>query len=301
MTEKTRCGFVTVLGVPNVGKSTLLNQLVGSKISIVSPKVQTTRRRILGITIYEMTQVIFIDTPGIFNPQQRLHRAMVQTAWRAKEEGDIIMVVADASHRHHDKTLEIIEKLDFSKKPIVLVINKIDLTPKEELLQQIHSLTQAHQFVKVFLVSALHGEGVEDILAYMAQVLPFGSWLYPADQLTDLPMRFLAAEITREQIYHFLRHELPYALHVETEGWETFNDKSIKISQIIYVERDSQKAIVLGKGGKMVKQIGERARHELTRLINAPIHLKLYVKVSKNWSENPQFYEEMGLDFKSSQ
>jgi GTP-binding protein Era len=299
MTEKTRCGFVTVLGVPNVGKSTLLNQLVGSKISIVSPKVQTTRRRILGITIYEMTQLIFIDTPGIFNPQQRLHRAMVHTAWRAKEEGDILMIVADASHRHHGKTLEIINKLDFSKKPIVLIINKIDLMAKEELLQQIHTLTTNNPFAKVFLVSALRGEGCEDILSYLAQALPFGSWLYPADQLTDLPMRLLAAEITREQIYHFMHHELPYSLHVETESWETFANNSIKISQVIYVERDSQKAIVLGKGGRMIKQIGERARHELTQLINSPIHLKLYVKVAKNWSENPQFYAEMGLDFNS--
>lgn len=297
MTEKTHCGFVTVIGIPNVGKSTLLNQLVGSKVSIVSPKVQTTRRRVLGITTCNITQIIFIDTPGIFSPQKRLQRAMVQTAWRAKEEGDMLMVVADVSSRHHEKTLEIINQLDFTKQPIVLVINKIDMVSKDELLPQIQSLTQGREFKKVFLVSALRGDGCDDILNYLAQNLPMGPWLYPADQLTDLPMRLLAAEITREQIYHLMHHELPYALHVETESWETFKDGSIKISQVIHVERESQKSIVLGKGGHMIKQIGERARRELMQLLDGLVHLKLHVKVSKNWSENPQFYKDIGLDF----
>jgi GTP-binding protein Era len=297
MTEKTHCGFVAVLGIPNVGKSTLLNQLVGSKVSITSPKIQTTRRRVLGITIQDMTQIIFIDTPGFFEPQKRLQRAMIRAAWRAKKEGDILMVVGDATHKHHDKTIDLLNKLDFTNQPIVLVINKIDLVTKEELLPQIKALTDGYAFKQIFLVSALNGDGCQDILEYLAQNLPSGPWLYPPDQLTDLPMRLLAAEITREQIYHFLHHELPYAVHVETENWEAFKDESIKISQVVHVERDSQKAIVLGRRGHMIKQIGERARRELMQLMNREVHLKLYVKVSKNWSENPEFYQDIGLDF----
>lgn len=297
MTEKTQCGFVTVLGIPNVGKSTLLNQLVGSKISITSPKVQTTRRRVLGITIHDMTQIIFIDTPGVFTPQKRLQKAMIRAAWRAKNEGDILMVVGDASHKHHDKTIELLDKLDFTQQPIVLVINKIDLVTKEELLPQIQALTQGYAFKKIFLVSSLTGDGCSDILPYLAQHLPSGPWLYPADQITDLPMRLLAAEITREQIYHFLHQELPYAVHVETENWESFENESVKISQVIHVERERQKAIVLGKGGQMIKQIGERSRRELKQLMNRDVHLKLFVKVSPNWSDNPEFYEDLGLDF----
>lgn len=297
MSEKTHCGFVTVLGIPNVGKSTLLNQLVGSKVSITSPKVQTTRRRVLGITIHDMTQIIFIDTPGLFTPQKRLQKAMVRAAWRAQKEGDILMVVSDASHGHHDKTIELLNKLDFNQQPVVLVINKIDLVTKEELLPHIQALTEGYDFKKIFLVSALTGDGCQDILIYLAQQLPSGPWLYPPDQITDLPMRLLAAEITREQIYHFLHHEVPYAVHVETENWESFSNQSIKISQVIHVEREQQKAIVLGRGGKMIKQIGERARRELMQLMNQQVHLKLYVKVSKNWPENPEFYADMGLDF----
>jgi GTP-binding protein Era len=297
MVEKTHCGFVAVLGIPNVGKSTLLNQLVGSKISITSPKVQTTRRRVLGITIHDMTQIVFIDTPGLFEPHKRLQKAMVRAAWRAKKESDVLMIVSDATHHHHDKTIELLDKIEFDQQPVVLVINKIDLVTKEELLPQIQLLTEGYPFKKIFLVSAINGDGCQDILEYLAQNLPDGPWLYPADQMTDLPIRLLAAEITREQIYHFLHQELPYAVHVETEEWEEFNNESIKISQVIHVERDNQKAIVLGKGGHMIKQIGARARQELKQLMNREVHLKLYVKVSKNWSENPEFYKDIGLEF----
>lgn len=295
----TRAGFVSIVGLTNVGKSTLMNALVGSKVSIVSHKVQTTRQRVLGICMRHQTQIIFIDTPGFFKPKKRLDRAMINSALTAPKDGDLTFVLVDPLRTHFNEHLELIHKIyESANGPIALVINKIDLVSKEELLEKIDAFTQDRTFDKVFLISALKGKGLEDLLDYAAATLPQGPWLYPEDQITDMPVRLLAAEITREKIYKYLHQELPYAIHVETEQWERFIDGSVKISQIIHVTRDSHKGIVLGRGGQTVKKIGEEARREISYMLGGdPVHIKLYVRVTKNWADTKENFDLMGLDF----
>lgn len=294
----TRSGFVSIVGLTNVGKSTLMNALVGTKISIVSHKVQTTRQRILGICIRHQTQIIFMDTPGYFKPQKRLDRAMVSAALAAPKDGDMTFVLVDPLKGNFDTHLELIEKVSFQgDRPVALVINKIDLVSKADLLGKIDAFTDGRDFAKVFLISALKGEGLDALLDYATDTLPEGVWLYPEDQITDMPVRLLAAEITREKIYKYLHQELPYAIHVETEQWERFENGDIKISQIIHVARDSQKGIVLGKGGQQVKKIGEEARVDISEMLGQKAHLKIHVRVTKNWADNKENFEVMGLDF----
>ena len=275
-----------------------MNALVGTKVSIVSHKVQTTRQRVLGICIRHNTQIIFMDTPGYFKPKKRLDRAMVSAALAAPKDGDMTFVLVDPLKTHFEEHLELIEKVSFEgERPVVLVINKIDLVSKAELLEKIEAFTKDRNFAKVFLISALKGDGLDELLDYAAEALPSGTWLYPEDQITDMPVRLLAAEITREKIYKYLHQELPYAIHVETEQWERFDNGDVKISQIIHVARDSQKGIVLGKGGQQVKKIGEEARRDISDMLGQKVHLKLHVRVTKNWADNKENFEVMGLDF----
>ena len=293
-----RSGFVSIVGLTNVGKSTLMNALVGTKISIVSHKVQTTRQRVLGICIRNNAQIIFMDTPGYFKPQKRLDRAMVSAALAAPKDGDMTFVLVDPLKNNFDEHLELIEKVSFHEdRPVALVINKIDLVKKADLLMAIEAFTKDKDFAKVFLISALKGEGLSELLDYAAETLPEGVWLYPEDQITDMPVRLLAAEITREKIYKYLHQELPYAIHVETEQWENFENGDVKISQIIHVARDSQKGIVIGKGGQQVKKIGEEARKDISDMMGKKAHLKIHVRVTKNWADNKENFEMMGLDF----
>ena len=294
------CGFVTILGIPNVGKSTLTNALVGSKISIVSPKVQTTRRRVLGIAMSDQVQIILIDTPGIFVPKKRFDRAMVSAAWENISDTDVLMVMADASHRSQEDTLNILDRaLEQSPAPVFLVINKIDLIPRTKLLALIDQMTQQRKIAQVFLISAQKKDGVTRLLDALADAMPQQPWMFPEDQLTDLPMRLLSAEITREHIFRSLHQELPYAICVECEGWEEFKNGSVKISQVIYVEKEGQKRILLGKGGHQVKYIRETAVKEIQEILGQQVHLFLHVKVSENWSEQRQHYTDLGLDFEA--
>ncbi|MGO9787071.1 MAG: GTPase Era [Stellaceae bacterium] len=294
----TRCGYIALLGAPNAGKSTLLNRLVGTKLAIVSPKVQTTRARLLGIVARGESQLVFIDTPGIFAPKRRLERAMVAAAWEGAKEADIDVVLVDASRGLDADTRRILDGLKAAgKRRAVLALNQIDKAKREALLPMAAALAQAYEFERVFMISGLNGDGVEDLLAYLAGAVPEGPWLFPADEMTDAPLRLLAAEITREQIFLQLHQELPYASTVETEAWEEFADGSVKISQLIHVARDSQKPIVLGKGGSRIKSIGEAARAELEKLLGRRVHLFLQVKVSGDWTEDKERYEAMRLDF----
>jgi GTP-binding protein Era len=294
----TRAGFVAILGAPNVGKSTLLNKLVGAKVSIVTPKAQTTRRRIIGITMVGRTQLLFVDTPGIFTPRRRLDRAMVKAAWAAAADADLVLLLMDARKGLDAATRQVIDGIKTTPRPTFLVINKIDLVPRPRLLPLIDEANRAKGFAATFLVSALTGDGCQDLLAAIAARLPEGPWLYPEDQLSDLSSRAMAAEITREQVFLQLHEELPYSITVETEGWAQSEDgREIRIDQTIYVQRDSQKAIVLGKGGRQIKAIGEAARQELERELGARVHLFLFVKVREAWPDDPERYREMGLDF----
>ncbi|MFQ5765776.1 MAG: GTPase Era [Rhodospirillales bacterium] len=299
MTEpaETRAGFVAIVGAPNVGKSTLLNRLVGAKVSIVSPKVQTTRTRVLGIRIRERAQVIFIDTPGIFQPRRRLDRAMVHAAWGGTADADDVMLLVDAATGIDDDTNAIIERLQEADRKVILVINKIDLVKKPPLLHLALALDGAGIFTDTFMVSAENGDGVDDLMTILARRVPKGPWLYPEDQISDMPGRLTAAETTREQLYLQLHQELPYSAAVETEKWEEKDDGSVRIDQVIYVERPSQKAIVLGKGGSRVKALGEAARKELEDIFERRVHLFLFVKVRGNWGEDPERYRDLGLDF----
>jgi len=294
----TRCGTIAILGAPNAGKSTLLNRLVGTKLAIVSPKVQTTRARLLGIVAKGESQLVFIDTPGIFAPKRRLERAMVAAAWAGAKDADIDAVLVDASRGLDGDTRRILDGLkEAGKRRAILALNQIDKVKREALLPMAGAVTQAYAFERVFMISGLTGDGVEDFLSYLAQALPEGPWLYPADEMTDAPLRLLAAEITREQIFLQLHQELPYASTVETESWEEFADGSVKISQLIHVARDSQKPIVLGKGGSQIKRIGEASRAELEKLLGRRVHLFLQVKVTGDWTEDRERYEAMRLDF----
>lgn len=298
MTET--CGFVTILGIPNVGKSTLTNALVGSKVSIVSPKVQTTRRRVLGIALSHNAQIILIDTPGIFVPKKRLDRAMVLAAWENISDTDVLMVMADASHQSQENTLKILDRaLQQSQSPVFLVINKIDLIHRTQLLKLITQMTEGRKIAQVFLISAQRKDGIDVLLKALEKAMPEQPWMFPEDQLTDMPMRLLSAEITREHIFRSLHQELPYAICVETEAWEEFKNGAVKISQVIHVEKDGQKRILLGKSGHQIKYVRETAAKEIQEILGQPVHLFLHVKVSENWSEQPQYYADLGLNFKA--
>ena len=299
----TRAGFVAIVGAPNAGKSTLVNALVGSKVSIVSPKVQTTRMRVIGIAMTDLAdgdraQVVLVDTPGIFRvTKRRLERAMVAAAWQGAEDADAVALVVDAERGIGGETRAIAEKLRQSKAPRFLILNKIDLVARETLLALTRELNALVLFERTFMVSALKSDGVADVLAAFAERLPIGPFLYPEDQAADLPMRLLAAEVTREQVFLQLHQELPYEAAVETEKWEERQDGSVRIEQTIHVQRDGQRAIVLGKGGTRIKQIGARARHELNAMLERPVHLFLHVKVSERWAEDPAHYRTIGLDY----
>jgi GTPase len=296
----TRCGFVALLGAPNTGKSTLLNRLVGTKVSIVTPKVQTTRRRVLGITVRGAAQLVFVDTPGIFAPRpgRPLEQAMVRAAWRGAEDADLSVLVVDARRGLDADTRMILDGLGERRARAALAINKLDLVAPPTTLPLIRELDQRGRFERVFIVSALTGEGCDDLLRWLLEVLPAGPWLFPEDQLSDLSQRAMAAEITREQLFLQLHQELPYSLTVETEGWTASADGSeIRIDQTIYVQRPSQKAIVLGKGGHQIKAVGQAARAELEQILECRVHLFLYVKVRERWPLDPERYRELGIDY----
>lgn len=295
--EQTRCGFVALIGAPNAGKSTITNNFVGSKVSIVSPKVQTTRTMVKGIGIYENTQIIFIDTPGIFKPRRRLDRAMVGSAWDGAGDADIVVLVVDAKRGFDDETRSIVARLKKRKIEAVLLINKIDLVPKEKLLGLSQALNDEGCFKETFFVSAETGQNMDVFYKYIADSLPESPWYYPEDQISDMPLKLLAAEIVREKLFLFLHQELPYALTVEPELWERREDGSIRAEITIYVERDNQKVIVLGRGGAMIKRIGQAARREIEELLEERVHLFLFVKVRENWQEDAGRYSTWNLDF----
>lgn len=295
--EPTRCGFVALLGAPNAGKSTLTNQLVGSKVSIVSHKVQTTRAIVRGIALEGASQIILVDTPGIFAPKRRLERAMVSTAWTSASDADLVALLVDAN-RGLDADIEaLLAPLAQVKRPRALILNKIDLIRRDTLLGLAAALTEKLSFERVFMVSAMNGNGVEDVRRWFAETVPAGPWLYPEDQISDAPMRMLAAEITREKLFLRLHDELPYRSTVETESWKELKDKSVRIEQTIFVERESQRKIVLGKAGATIKAISSESRAELSEIVEVPVHLFLFVKVRENWADDPERYREMGLEF----
>ncbi len=292
-----RCGFIAVIGAPNAGKSTLVNVLVGAKVAIVSHKVQTTRSPVRGIATDGDSQLVFIDTPGLFEPKRRIERAMVDAAWGGAHAADIIVLVIDAA-KGLDADLEgILDKLRDVGAPRIAVLNKVDrVEEKAQLLALAQALESRVPFQRLFMLSALSGDGVADLKAYLAAHVPAGPWHYPADDLTDVPLRTLAAEITREKIYNRLHDELPYASTVETTSWQERKDGSVRIEQTIFVARDGQKAIVLGKGGQTIKQISTESRKELTEMLERPVHLFLFVKVREGWQDDPERYREMGLE-----
>lgn len=292
-----RSGFVALIGAPNAGKSTITNNFVGSKVSIVSPKVQTTRTLVKGIGIFENTQIIFIDTPGIFKPRRRLDRAMVGSAWSGVSDADMVVLVVDARRGFDDETRSIVAKLNKQKIESVLLLNKVDLVKKEKLLGLAAELNEVGHFKETFFVSALTGQHLEDFYKYVADNLPEGPWYYPEEQMSDMPLKLLAAEIVREKLFLYLHQELPYALTVEPELWERRDDGSVRAELTIYVERENQKIIVLGKGGAMIKRIGQGARKELEDMLESRIHLFLFVKVRENWIDDPARYADWGLDF----
>ncbi len=293
----TRCGFVALIGAPNVGKSTLINALVGEKVSIVSRKVQTTRALIRGIVIEGNAQIILVDTPGIFAPKRRLDRAMVTTAWTGAHDADLVCVLLDAKLGLDAEAEAIFERLAGVQHPKMLVINKIDLVAREKLLALAKAANERLKFEQTFMISALSADGTDDLRKALASALPEGPFLYPEDQMSVAPMRHLAAEITREKIYQQLHQELPYQSTVETDSWTERKDNSVRIEQTIFVERESQRKIVLGKGGATIKSIGAAARKELGEILGHPVHLFLFVKVREDWGNDPDRYREMGLDF----
>ncbi len=295
--KETRCGFVALIGAPNVGKSTLVNALVGSKVTIVSKKVQTTRALIRGIVIEDNAQIILVDTPGIFAPKRRLDRAMVSTAWSGAHDADLVCVLIDARAGIDDEADAILSKLEAVNHPKILVLNKIDLVPREKLLALAQKANERLTFTQTFMVSALSGDGVDDLRRALAKDVPPGPFHYPEDQMSDAPMRQLAAEITREKIYRHLHQELPYQSTVETDSWQDRKDGSVRIEQTIFVERDSQRKIVLGKAGATIKAIGADSRKELADIVGQPVHLFLFVKVRDGWGDDPERYREMGLEF----
>lgn len=298
--ENRRCGFVGVIGAPNAGKSTLVNRLVGAKVSIVSPKVQTTRTRVMGIVNKDDTQIIFVDTPGIFSPKKRLEKAMVAAAWAGAKDAEQVLLVADCrGGKVNAETRAIIERLKQHEKKVILVLNKIDMVEKEKLLALVVDLNAEGVFSDVYMISALTGDGVDRLVADLGSKMPPGPWMFGEDQISDMPLRLLSAEITREKIFLQLGDELPYASTVETEKWEEFDNGSVKISQTVYVMRDTQKAIFLGKGGSRIKKIGESARLELEEILERRVHLSIFVKVREKWTDDAARYQYWGLDFNS--
>ena len=293
----TNCGFIALIGAPNAGKSTLVNALVGSKVSIVSRKVQTTRALIRGIAIEGQSQLIFVDTPGIFSPKRRLDRAMVTTAWSGAHEADLVGVLIDARAGLEEEAADILDRLGEVKAPKLLILNKIDVVAKEALLVLADAANKRAKFEATFMISALTGNGVSDLKGWLARHVPPGPWLYPPDQISDAPLRQLAAEITREKLFERLHQELPYRSTVETDVWKELRGGDIRIEQTIFVERESQRKIVLGKGGQAIKAIGEAARKEIAEIVDAKVHLFLFVKVREGWSEDPERYRAMGLEF----
>ena len=293
----TRCGVVAVIGAPNAGKSTLVNQLVGQKVAIVSAKAQTTRARLLGIALEGETQIILVDTPGIFAPKRRLDRAMVQAAWEGANAADAILLVVDPIKQRRHELEPLLEALKDRPERKLLVLNKVDASPKEKLLELAQDLSGKVDFAEVFFVSALTGDGVPELKTHLASLMPEGPWHYPEDQVSDASERLLAAEVTREQLYKQLHEELPYDSAVRPESYRQRKDGSIEIHQQIVVGRDSQKPIVLGKRGARIKAIGEAARKELSDMLGVPVHLFLHVKVDERWAESREIYEEMGLDW----
>jgi GTPase len=293
----TRCGFVALIGAPNVGKSTLVNGLVGSKVTIVSRKVQTTRALIRGIVIEDNAQIILVDTPGIFSPKRRLDRAMVSTAWSGAHDADLVCVLLDAKSGINDEADGILSRVASIDHEKILVLNKIDLVPREKLLALAQSANGRLTFANTFMISALSGDGVDDLRKALAAAVPPGPFLYPEDQMSDAPLRSLAAEITREKIFQQLHQELPYQSTVETDSWTERKDKSVRIEQTIFVEREGQRKIVLGKGGATIKSIGAEARKEIAEILGVPVHLFLFVKVRENWGDDPDRYREIGLEF----
>lgn len=291
-----RCGFCAIIGAPNAGKSTLVNQLTGSKVSIVSHKVQTTRARIRAIAIAGPAQIVLVDTPGIFKPKRMLDRAMVDNAWGGAGDADAVVFLVDGRPGLTDEAKAIIAQLGATSTKAMLVINKIDLMKREQLLDVAAAFNAAYPFEQTFMVSALSGSGTADLLKAIAARMPEGPWLYPEDQVADVHLRFMASEMTREKIYERLHEELPYSSTVETETWEERKDGSVRIGQVIYVERDSQKAIVLGKGGKTAKLIGQLARADMEKYFERRVHLFLFVKVRENWAEDKERLRNMGLD-----
>jgi GTPase len=293
----TRAGFVALIGAPNVGKSTLLNALVGSKVSIVSRKVQTTRALVRGIAIEGKAQLIFVDTPGIFRPKRRLDRAMVTSAWGGAGDADAVCLLIEARKGLDEESEAILGKMAELRQPKVLILNKIDLIERSKLLELAAGLNARGNFQHTFMVSALNADGTDRLKRELAAMMPEGPWLYPEDQISDAPLRMLAAEITREKIYERLHEELPYRSTVETDQWQQRPDGSVRIEQTIFVERESQRKIVLGAGGQTIKMIGQLARKDIAEVAEAKVHLFLFVKVRENWGDDPERYREMGLEF----
>ena len=296
-TDETRCGFIALIGAPNAGKSTLINALVGTKVSIVSHKVQTTRALVRGIAIEGRSQLVFIDTPGIFAPRRRLDRAMVTTAWTGAHDADLVGVLIDARRGLDEEVSALLDRVGDVRHGRFLVLNKIDLVAKPALLALAQAANQRASFETTFMISALRSDGVADMRRWLAARVPVGPWHYPEDQVSDAPLRQLAAEITREKLYLRLHQELPYHSTVETVDWKELKDGSARIEQTIYVERESQRKIVLGKGGQTIKAIGSEARSEIADAIEAKVHLMLFVKVRENWGDDPERYREIGLEF----
>jgi GTP-binding protein Era len=293
----TRAGFAALIGAPNAGKSTLLNALVGSKVSIVSHKVQTTRALVRGIAIVGDAQIVFVDTPGIFQPKRRLDRAMVTSAWGGAGDADVVCLLIDARKGLEEEGEAILDKLPQLRQPKVLILNKIDVIERSRLLELAARVNGKLPFDHTFMISALKGDGTDVLLRQLGEMMPKGPWLYPEDQISDAPLRILAAEITREKIYDRLHEELPYRSTVETDQWQQRPDGSVRIEQTIFVERESQRKIVLGKGGQTIKAIGQAARKDIAEIAEAPVHLFLFVKVRENWGDDPERYREMGLEF----
>jgi GTPase len=299
--DAPRCGFVAIIGAPNAGKSTLVNQLVGTKVTIVSRKVQTTRTPVRGIVMVDNSQLILIDTPGIFEPRRRLDRAMVGAAWGGAADADAIVLLVDAVKGIDADVRRIIEKLKETKVKPIIALNKVDrLSDKAALLPLASALTEELAPESMHFVSAINGDGVDGLKEALGAMMPEGPWHYPEDDVSDLPLRMLAAELTREKIYDRLHQELPYSITVETSDWKELRNKSIRIEQTVFVERESQKKIVVGKGGSSIKQVSAETRAELAEIIGQPVHLFLFVKVRENWSDDPARYREMGLDFPKS-
>ncbi len=300
MNVEKHCGLIAIIGEPNAGKSTLINRLVGGKVSIVTPKVQTTRFNIRGVCVHEGSQLIFIDTPGIFDAGKNFEKAMVQAAWSGIGDADVVLLLLDATSGLRDNTLQIIDRLKENiKKPVYLLINKVDVLEKVKLFDLAIACDRRGNFTKIFMISAKNGDGVSDVVKHLAEIVPVHPWLYPQEQMSDISMRLLAAEITREKIFLRLEQELPYSIFVETEKWEE-SDNFVKVSQAILVQREGQKKIVIGDKGVMIKAVGIAARRELEKMLDKKIHLEIFVKVKPNWKEDIESYRALGLEFRKN-